>query len=172
MLKNIEKKKYDGILAWHPDRPSRNSLESGMIVDMVDNDVIKDLKFPTMTFENTASGKMLLGILFTISKEYSEHLSENVKRGMDSNLKQGKSSGVRKWGYTRNDISGLYEPDENFNFIRKARDIVMEGGTQRDALAYLKLHDVYMMTKITERNKISKRMYPVQFSFSVIKAHD
>lgn len=158
MLKDFEKKKYDGIIAWHPDRLSRNSLESGMIVDMVDNDVIKDLKFPTMNFENTASGKMLLGILFTMSKEYSEHLSENVKRGMDSNLQQGKSSGVRKWGYQRNNTTGLYEPDENFNHIRRVWDIVIDGGTQRDALAYVKLHDVHMMTKINERNKVSKRV--------------
>ncbi len=33
MLKDIEKGKYDGILPWHPDRLSRNSLEAGKIVD-------------------------------------------------------------------------------------------------------------------------------------------
>ena len=35
ILKDIEKGKYDAILAWHPDRLSRNSLEAGMVVDMV-----------------------------------------------------------------------------------------------------------------------------------------
>lgn len=50
MLKDIEKGKYDAILAWHPDRLSRNSLEAGMVVDMVDNGVIKDLRFPTFKF--------------------------------------------------------------------------------------------------------------------------
>ena len=35
MLKDIEKGKYDAILAWHPDRLSRNSLEAGMVVDIV-----------------------------------------------------------------------------------------------------------------------------------------
>ena len=33
ILKDIEKGKYDGILAWHPDRLSHNSLEVGKIVD-------------------------------------------------------------------------------------------------------------------------------------------
>lgn len=36
ILKDIEKVKYDGILAWHPNRLSRNSLEAGKIVDMMD----------------------------------------------------------------------------------------------------------------------------------------
>ncbi|MBR2998707.1 recombinase family protein, partial [Candidatus Saccharibacteria bacterium] len=78
MLKDIEKGKYDGILAWHPDRLSRNSLEAGKIVDMVDNDTIKDLKFPTLEFTNDSSGKLLLNIMFAMSKQYSEHLSESV----------------------------------------------------------------------------------------------
>ena len=32
MLKDIEKGKYDAILAWHPDRLSRNSLEAADIL--------------------------------------------------------------------------------------------------------------------------------------------
>ena len=59
MLKDIQSGKYDGILAWHPDRLARNSLEAGMIVDMVDNGIIKDLKFPTLAFTNDSSGKTL-----------------------------------------------------------------------------------------------------------------
>ena len=64
MLKDIEKGKYDAILAWHPDRLSRNSLEAGMVVDMVDNGVIKDLRFPTFEFHNDSSGKLTLNMLF------------------------------------------------------------------------------------------------------------
>lgn len=123
MLKDINKKKYDGILVWHPDRLSRNSLESGMIVDMIDNDIIKDLKFPTLEFTNNASGKLLLNIMFAMSKQYSEHLSENVRRGVKTNLELGKSAGIRKWGYVRNSDTGLYEPDENFDYIRHCWDI-------------------------------------------------
>lgn len=84
MLKDIEAGKYDGILAWNPDRLARNSLEAGMIVDMVDSDKIKDLKFPTLEFTNDSNGKLLLNIMFAMSKQYSEHLSESVHRGVDS----------------------------------------------------------------------------------------
>ena len=34
MLNDIDNNKYDGILAYHPNRLARNSLESNMIIDM------------------------------------------------------------------------------------------------------------------------------------------
>lgn len=58
--------------------------------------------------------------MFAMSKQYSEHLSESVQRGVDSNFAQGKSSGVPKWGYIRDEATGLYLPDENFPHIRHA----------------------------------------------------
>jgi site-specific DNA recombinase len=59
---------YNSILAWHPDRLSRNMKESGEILDMLDNDVISDLKFSSYTFNNDTAGKMTLSILFAMAK--------------------------------------------------------------------------------------------------------
>ncbi len=153
MLKDLETGKYDGILAWHPDRLARNSLEAGMIVDMVDSGKIKDLKFPTLEFTNDSSGKLLLNIMFAMSKQYSEHLSESVQRGVDSNLKQGKSGGMPKWGYNRDEVTGFYEPDENFDLVKRGLRMYIEGHSQRDIIRFWRGHDVHRMTKLTRRNK-------------------
>ena len=153
MLKDLEAGKYDGILAWHPDRLARNSLEAGMIVDMVDSGKIKDLKFPTLEFTNDSSGKLLLNIMFAMSKQYSEHLSESVQRGVDSNLRQGKSGGMPKWGYNRDEVTGFYKPDENFELIKRGLEMYIEGYSQRDIIRFWREHDVHRMTKLTRRNK-------------------
>ena len=153
MLKDIEKGKYDAILAWHPDRLSRNSLEAGMVVDMVDNGVIKDLRFPTFEFHNDSSGKLTLNMLFALSKQYSEHLSESVQRGVDSNLEQGKSGGMPKWGYVRDEISGYYKPDKNFKMIQKGWEMVLNGSSQMEVYRYWKMHNVERSTKLSRRNK-------------------
>ena len=153
MLKNLEAGKYDGILAWHPDRLARNSLEAGMIVDMVDSGKIKDLKFPTLEFTNDSSGKLLLNIMFAMSKQYSEHLSESVQRGVDSNLRQGKSGGMPKWGYNRDEVTGFYKPDENFDLVKRGLEMYIEGYSQRDIIRFWREHDVHRMTKLTRRNK-------------------
>lgn len=153
MLKDIEAGKYDGILTWHPDRLARNSLEAGMIVDMVDNGVIKDLKFPTLAFTNDSSSKLLLNIMFAMSKQYSEHLSESVQRGVNSNIAQGKSGGTPKWGYNRSEVTGLYEPDGNFDYIKHGFEMYLDGHSQADIMAYWRQHDVHRMTKLTRKNK-------------------
>lgn len=153
MLKDIEKGKYDAILAWHPDRLSRNSLEAGMVVDMVDNGVIKDLRFPTFEFHNDSSGKLTLNMLFALSKQYSEHLSESVQRGVDSNLEQGKSGGMPKWGYVRDEISGHYKPDKNFKLIQKGWQMLLNGASQMEVYRYWKASGVERSTKLSRRNK-------------------
>lgn len=104
----IRKGEIDGIISWHPDRLSRNMLEAGIIIDLIDEGKIVDLKFCTHHFDNSASGKMMLGIMFAISKEYSDRLSVNISRGHGTNLDEGKSQGSHKWGYIRN-ADGWYD---------------------------------------------------------------
>ena len=102
--------------------------------------------------------KLLLNIMFAMSKQYSEHLSESVQRGVNSNISQGKSGGTPKWGYNRNEITGLYEPDENFNFIRHAFEMYLDGHTQNDIIEYFRKNDVHRMTKITRKNKKIRKL--------------
>ena len=81
MLDRIEKGEANGILAWHPDRLSRNPMDSGRIIYMADAGKIASLQFPTCTFDLTANGKLNLSTAFVFSKHYVDALSENVKRG-------------------------------------------------------------------------------------------
>ncbi len=143
-------KKYDGILCWHPDRLSRNMLEGGQIIDMVDNDNIKDLQFVSHPFTNDANGKMLLGMLFVFSKQYSDSLSERVQRGVDGNWEDGKSAGTPKWGYVRND-DGLYEPDKNYEYVQEAWRRRLEGQSCAIINDYLREKNVHRITKTTKR---------------------
>src|SRR3989344_2966626 len=46
MLKRIEHGEADGILAWHPDRLARNSVDGGQIIYLIDCGRIAALKFP------------------------------------------------------------------------------------------------------------------------------
>ena len=159
MIEMIKAGVADGIIAWHPDRLSRNPIESAIIVDLLDKGVIKDLKFPTCQFSNDSSGKMLLNILFAISKQYSEHISEGVTRANDNALEEGKSNGVPKWGYNR-DSDGYYKPDDNYGFIRKAWEMKIEGVGHKEILDFLLANNVHRMTKITRKNKTSRRIDP------------
>ncbi len=100
MLTCLEKKLAEGIIAWHPDRLARNSLDGGKIIYFVDKGTIQDLKFPTYRFDNTAQGKFMLSIAFGQSKYYVDNLSENIKRGIRQKIRNGIFSGPAPVGYS------------------------------------------------------------------------
>jgi len=89
MMERMENGEAEGILAWHPDRLARNSVDGGKIIYLVDTEVIKDLKFSTFWFDPTPQGKFMLSIAFSQSKYYVDNLSENIKRGHRNKVKEG-----------------------------------------------------------------------------------
>ncbi len=103
MLERIENGEANGILAWMPDRLSRNSIDSGKIVYMLDEHILLDLKFPHFWFENTPQGKYMLANEFNSSKQYVDNLSVNTKRGLRQKVRRGEMPGVAPIGYY-NDI--------------------------------------------------------------------
>jgi len=156
MLNGIRSKKYDAILCWHPDRLSRNMLESGTVIDMLDEDVLRDIRFHSHQFSNDANGKMLLGMLFVFSKQYSDDLSDKVSRGVEGNLSEGKSAGTPKLGYTRNEVTGLYEANEHSETVKQAWRMRVEGTSVAEITSYLLAQGVQRTTKNLKNQRIVK----------------
>lgn len=146
LLDDIGANKYDAIIAWAPDRLARNMLEGGQIINLIDEKSIKDLQFPAHHFTNDPSGKLTLGIMFSISKHFSDDLSRKVKRGIDGNLEEGKSSGTPRWGYDR-DTNGIYRPNEYFDVVQKAWTLRSEGMPYQGIVDFLKENNVHRETK-------------------------
>ncbi len=102
LLAEIEKN-GGNILAWHPDRLARNSVDGGQIVYLLDAGKIGTLKFPSFWFENTSQGKFMLSIAFGQSKYYVDNLSENTKRGLRQKVRLGLYPSHAPIGYI-NDV--------------------------------------------------------------------
>ncbi len=99
MIERLENNQADGILAWHPDRLARNSIDGGRIIYLVDRGIIKALKFPQFWFDPTPQGKFMLTIAFGQSKYFVDNLSENTKRGLRQKVKRGEMPGFAPPGY-------------------------------------------------------------------------
>jgi site-specific DNA recombinase len=100
-----------GILAWHPDRLARNSVDGGQVIYLIDIQKIAALRFPTFWFEPTPQGLFMLQVAFGQSKYYSDNLSENVKRGMRQKLRRGEWLNIAPVGYFNNPRTRNIEPD-------------------------------------------------------------
>lgn len=127
MIKNIESGRYNGIIAWHPDRLARNMKDAGIIIDMIDRSAILDLKFPSYTFVNNASGKMALGIQFVLAKQYSDTLSDTTKRGTSRTADEGKYMGKNKFGY-KPDVSNNFRKDpDTYEIVKESWKLALSG---------------------------------------------
>jgi len=111
MIDRMEKGEASGILAWHPDRLARNSVDGGKIIYLVDTGVISEMKFPTFWFDPTPQGKFMLSIAFSQSKYYVDNLSENIKRGHRNKVKDGIWPQMAPLGYVNK--NRMIIPDEN-----------------------------------------------------------
>ncbi len=120
MLSMVEtSKKPLGILAWHPDRLARNSVDGGRIIYLVDTGAIASLRFPQFWFEPTPQGKFMLQVAFGQSKYFSDNLVENVKRGIRQKLRRGEWLTLAPLGYVNNYKTRNIDPHSTYSKVIK-----------------------------------------------------
>jgi len=128
MLDRMERGEAEGILAWHPDRLARNSVDGGRIIYFVDSLKITALKFPTFWFEATPQGKFMLSIAFGQSKYFVDNLSENTKRGLRQKLRRGEWPGWAPLGYLNDQLKhNIMKDDERFRLVKKLFELYATG---------------------------------------------
>ncbi|MDR3500682.1 MAG: recombinase family protein [Parvibaculum sp.] len=128
MLRRIERDEADGIIAWHPDRLARNSVDGGKIIYLLDQKRLKNLVFVTYSFENNPQGKFMLSIIFGYSKYYVDSLSENVKRGNRLKREKGWLPCLAPIGYLNDRAAKTIVPDpDRFPLIRRIFELGMTG---------------------------------------------
>lgn len=129
MINDIKNGKYDGIIAYAPDRLARNMKEAGEMLDMVEDGIIKDLKFPTFHFERETNSMLSLGLNFLLAENYSTNLSYHTKKANEGIIKEGKGLKNSKLGYILNK-DRYFRPDpENFDKVKKLFELGLEGHT-------------------------------------------
>lgn len=172
MIREIELGHIDGLIAWHPDRLSRNMKEAGTIIDLVDRNIIRDLQFSTFTFENTHNGKMTLGITFVMAKQYSEHLSESVDRGNRRAIEDGEFIGKFMHGYII-DSNRFFQPDPmNFTKVKHMFEMALAGKSQKDIRLWINQQDYTVQKRqgaepiphIWDKDDISKTLKHPHFA--------
>jgi site-specific DNA recombinase len=106
MLKRIEGGEADAVLVWHVSRLSRNSLDGGRLIWLMDEGRLKEIHTPTNVYQNSGDNKFILAIEFGMSKKSSDDTSAYVTRDARSKLLKGEWSGMAPIGYLNIDAGG------------------------------------------------------------------
>ena len=130
MLEAIKKGERTGLLAWHPDRLSRNEKDAGEITYMIRTGVIADLKLATYHFENTPEGIWMLQMALSQSQYESAKKGRDVKRGLMQSIKMGFYPAPAPLGYSDDKFTErgkkIKKPDpERFDIVRKMFDLIL-----------------------------------------------
>ena len=137
MIKRIENGEANGILAWHPDRLARNSIDGGQIIYLLDQTSLNYLRFPVFQFENTSQGKFMLSIMFGQSKYYVDNLSENTKRGLRARVRNGDFPSQAPFGYLNDTRTKTVVLDKRYSpLVKELFERYAKGNQTMEKLAY------------------------------------
>ncbi len=99
LLADVREGKFNGILTWAPDRLSRNGGDLGVLVDLMDQKALVEIRTYTQKFTNNPNEKFLLMILGSQAKLENDNKSLNVKRGLKARVEMGLWPGIAPTGY-------------------------------------------------------------------------
>jgi DNA invertase Pin-like site-specific DNA recombinase len=112
MVQKIENGEADGILSWKTNRLARNLKEGGYIFDLLRAGIIKHIKTSeTDWFED--ADVLSFALELGLSSKYSDDVSKDVLRGMESKRLKGEFPHMAGKGYVNKD--GKIVPDTEDN---------------------------------------------------------
>ncbi len=133
MLESIREGERVGLLAWHPDRLSRNEVDASSITYMLRKGEIRDLKFATYHFENNSpEGIWMLQMALSQSQYESAKKGRDVKRGLETKAKMGIYPAPAPIGYLNDKFAErgsktIHTDPDLYPLLRKMVEMMLTG---------------------------------------------
>jgi len=99
LVKDTQKGIINSWICWHANRLSRNPIDAGMIIYLMDTGKLHHIRTQHRIYHNTPTDKMMLQIEFTMSKKDSDDKSVAVRSGLKKRYKKGLPCGKAPIGY-------------------------------------------------------------------------
>ncbi len=139
LIQMIEDGEINGIVLLNPSRLSRNTIDTGRIIYLMDQGKLIEVVTPYQTFKNNPNDKFMLNLLCTQAKLENDNKSVNITEALKLKAERGVFPGRARPGYINNhekpqglrDISihPLY-----FKLMRKLFDLALTGNYSVEAL--------------------------------------
>lgn len=132
LIQMIEKGTVNGILLLNPSRLSRNTVDTGRIIYLMDQGKLREVVTPYQTFLNNPYDKFMLNLLCTQAKLENDNKSVNIKESLKLKAERGVFPGKARPGYVNNHEKpqGLRDISIHpvyFPLMRKLIDLALTG---------------------------------------------
>jgi site-specific DNA recombinase len=132
MVKRIKKGEANAILCWHLNRLSRNATDAAVLVDLMDQGRLLEIRTPGQTFRNTPGDKFLITLFCSQAKLENDNKGVDVKRGLRAKATMGLYPGVAPTGYLNDKTKNrgerdLYNDPERFVLVKKMWQMMLAG---------------------------------------------
>lgn len=171
LIKNIESGKVKGIIAWHPNRLSRNAIDAARLVDLFDRGKLIEIITSQQTFKNTPSDKFFFSMLCSQAKMENDNKSLDVKRGLRKKCEMGYPPNLCKTGYKNDgDKKGekyWVKDPERFELVKQLLEkYLRERISVRDLLKY---SDEALGLKSIQRKKVGGKPLKLSILYKMLK---
>lgn len=99
IVQELKRDKYQGLITWAPDRLSRCAGDLGILIDLMDQKHLSEIRTYSQMFTNTPNDKFLLMILGSQAKFENDSRAVNVVRGMKTKCEMGHRPCMPPLGY-------------------------------------------------------------------------
>ena len=141
LLEDVRMGLFNGILTWAPDRLSRNAGDLGMLVDLMDQGKLTQIRTFSQMFSNNPNEKFLLMILCSQAKLENDQKGINVKRGIRAKCEMGWRPGPTPIGYMNRSFGGvkdaIIDPERGSTVAEMFRKVAEEGASGRKLKRWL-----------------------------------
>lgn len=132
LVQMVEDGKINGIVLLNPSRLSRNTIDTGRIIYLMDQGKLLEVVTPYQTFKNNPNDKFMLNLLCTQAKLENDNKSVNVREALLLKAERGVYPGKARPGYKNNHEKpqGLRDISAHpiyFSLMRKLFDLALTG---------------------------------------------
>jgi site-specific DNA recombinase len=132
ILNAIEAGKAQGIKVWHANRLSRNSVDTGRLIYLMDLGKLVEVATPGQVYRNTPQDKFLLNLFCSQAKLENDNKGVDVKRGLSKKARMGQIPYLAPAGYLNSKTlergaNITYKDPDRFELVKKMWELLLSG---------------------------------------------
>lgn len=140
LVQKIEDGEANCIVLLNPSRLSRNTVDTGRIIYLMDQGKLQEVVTPYQTFVNNPYDKFMLNLLCTQAKLENDNKSVNVRESLQLKAERGVFPGKARPGYKNNHdkpqgLRDISADPITFPLMRKLFDLALTGNYSVEKLS-------------------------------------